>query len=135
MYIIDASVVLEWITKADNFSDSVTRLRKDLVENNKKLYAPEFILMEILNALYWKKIYSIKDINDFISFVIKSGIKLVGFSSNEVNSVGGLMFKHKVTSYDALYIHLAIANKCKLLTFDKQLLQLKEYTLKPQELY
>lgn len=135
MYIIDASVVLEWISKADDFSNSVTKLRNDLVENKKELYAPEFILMEILNALYWKKIYSIKDIEGFINFVIKSGIKLVGFSSSEVNSLGGLMFKYKVTSYDALYLHLAITNKCKLLTFDKQLLQVREYTLKPQELY
>ncbi|MGC8578222.1 MAG: hypothetical protein ACP5M7_09575 [Thermoproteota archaeon] len=55
--VVDASVVVKWFVEEEN-SDKAIKIRDKYIEGEIKLIAPEIITFEVLNALYYKKLFS-----------------------------------------------------------------------------
>jgi len=128
-FVIDASVVLEWVeTKESPQKQRALGLYERLVKGEVAFSAPSFLLVEVINVLYWKKRNTVEEIRDFVDRVKTSGINFVdgAFSADASDELLDAVGKHEITAYDAQYVILAKKLGVKLLTFDEKLLGIKE---------
>lgn len=126
--VIDASVVLEWIEtpESKNFTKAIS-VYENLKEGKIVVYAPLFLLMEVINVLFWKKKFERLEIEEFVNRVKETGVNFIGdFLPESANEVIDLMDKFKISAYDAQYVNLAIKKGVKLMTFDAKLQKIKE---------
>lgn len=129
--VLDASVVLEWLAQGKQ-ADASLKIHKAIIEGKVAAWAPDFLLVEIANILFWKKKFASKDIQQFIETIINIGIHF----DDEPNylhaqTMIGLMDQYRVTAYDAQYLCLAKKLECNLVSFDKQLLTMKDLVISP----
>jgi predicted nucleic acid-binding protein len=131
-YIVDASVAVKWLLeKNENYRDEARALYSSMKKGEIKLIAPTFLLVEILNILFKKKKVETEKIQRLINGLRNSGIVFVDTDQiikNETK-LEKVVFKYKTTAYDSLYLLLAQEEKCKLLTFDDELLKIKNLTV------
>ena len=83
-----------------------------------RLLAPDFIFLEIVNALR----YSLKEeslAQQTLRHILEFPLKLAHLSSADYKLILNLAWNNKTTSYDSAYHYLAIARNGDFLTFDK----------------
>lgn len=129
--VLDASIVLEWLAQGKQ-ADASLQIHKDILEGKIAAWAPDFLLVEVANILFWKKKFSAKDIQLFIETIMSIGIHF----DDEPNylhtqTMIDLIDQYRVTAYDAQYLYLAKKLECKLMSFDKQLLTIKDLVISP----
>lgn len=128
--VIDASVVLKWIPGEDEESVSEARQVYEMMMNDKlEIYAPTFLLIEVLNILTRKRKAKNSLIKKDIEQLQNGKIRLVDLDTYKFAELVDIIHKYKITSYDAIYCYLAQKKNCKLLTFDRQLLKLRDLTI------
>ncbi|OIO15363.1 hypothetical protein COV53_03045 [Candidatus Gottesmanbacteria bacterium CG11_big_fil_rev_8_21_14_0_20_37_11] len=133
--IIDASVVLKWIPGEKE--TEVTQARKTyklLKEKIIQVIAPSFLLLEVSNILFKKRKARVEIVSRAIQRLRACGIQYQDFRIDVVNEVIKLMSKYNITAYDAIYLSLAKTHKAKLLTFDKELLKIRDLTIGIEEM-
>jgi predicted nucleic acid-binding protein len=55
--VIDASVIVKWFVEEENSSKAM-EIRDRYIGGELRLIAPEIIIFEVLNALYYKNLFS-----------------------------------------------------------------------------
>ena len=55
--VVDASIIVKWFVEEEG-SDKSLKLRDRYIEGEIKLIAPELMIFEALNALYYKRLFS-----------------------------------------------------------------------------
>ena len=116
-YVLDASVVVKWYVP-EIHSEHALRLRG----RSHDLVAPEFLLIELANTLL-KKVRRAEFADDQVMSALASAADLLTF-----DSMTGLftrtveMARQFARSiYDALYVVLALEQRCPLITADRRL--------------
>lgn len=128
--VIDASVVLKWIPgKNEEKVEEAREIYKLMMVDKLEVWAPDFILLEVLNILANKRKADPKIIKKIIKDFTNGKINFVELGIEKIKAIEELVFKFKLTSYDALYLYLAKENNCKLLTVDRDLLKLHDLTI------
>ena len=61
--VLDASVLVKWFVEEDA-SDKALMLRDKYIEGELVILAPELILYEVLNALYFKRLFSREELRE-----------------------------------------------------------------------
>ncbi len=129
MIVVDASVAFKWF-KSDNedfHQESLQLLKQHLIGTNKVL-VPQFIFLELSNALGTKTLTSIdlakKHIQNLYSFDLD---KYQPDQKDIINSLT-LAKKHKTSVYDMLYAVIARRNKCKLVTADRKFVEKTKFS-------
>lgn len=129
--VLDASVVLEWLSSGKS-AKAALRIHEAIIRGQIAAYAPDFLLLEVANILFWKKRLAKELILGFVERLLAMGIS---FDSNPANLIVqelvNQMVKLKLTAYDCQYLYLAQKLKGKLLTFDQELLKIKDWTREP----
>jgi predicted nucleic acid-binding protein len=99
-------------------------INKELLSKD-QIIAPELIIYEVANAL-WKREYIIKDLQNgklhlsFFYNLISAGKITVVFPSEDLMQDSYLIAKRNgITTYDAIFVCLAIKLGLTLKTFDK----------------
>ncbi len=89
-----------------------------------------FLLIEVINICLNKKHFSFQRTLTVVKQLLVIGIMFIetDLGVENLGSLIELVNKHNISSYDALYLLLAKEKKCKLLTFDDQLLKIKDLT-------
>lgn len=132
--VIDASVVIGWITVKDEQELERVRQVYELVVRKKiEAWAPVFLLVEIFNILVMKKKVGVKEAREVMKRLRESGIKFAELGVKDIEKLGKIVGDCKVTAYDAEYLWLAEKKKCKVLTLDRELLKLKDLTVGLEE--
>ena len=134
-FAIDASIVINWFFSENekSFEESIELLR--VIKTGKIIvYSPEFLLIEVLNVFYKKKHFSSRKVEKIYRELLNVGIKFIPFSINEVRDIQKIVLKYNTTSYDAIYVEVAERKKCKLITMDKELLRIKNLTMRLDQL-
>lgn len=128
--VIDANFVLALISE-EEYSSYAEEIYNLIKSKNIIVYAPTFILVEVLNILIKKKKVNPEFVINSLSRLKKSGIVFLDTDGVIKNSfeLEDLVIKYNITSYDALYIMTALKCKCKLLTVDQELLKIKNLTV------
>lgn len=128
--IIDASVVLKWIPgKEEEGVEKAREIYKLMMREKLEVWAPTFLLVEVLNILVKKRKADILLVGKVIRKLMEGKIKFIETTLKDIAELERIVFEQKVTAYDAIYLLLAEKNKVKLLTFDEQLLRIKHLTV------
>ena len=128
--VADANVVLKWIpAKNEEKVVEAREIYKMMMAEQLEVFAPTFLLLEVLNILANKRKTDPNVIRKVIKDLAKGKIKFVELEIRKVSEIEKLVHKYRLTSYDALYLYLAKEKNCKLLTVDRQLLKLHDSTI------
>lgn len=117
--VIDTSVIVKWFVQESDTAKTQDILKQQ--KNNKiQIILPDIVLLELVNALYWGKKFEYENIVKALE--IMSRIKIIYKKVNDSLLLTSLllMVKHKIQSYDALFIALAEQEKCPLITVDRK---------------
>ncbi|MBI3384607.1 type II toxin-antitoxin system VapC family toxin [Candidatus Gottesmanbacteria bacterium] len=133
-FVIDTSVVLKWISgkKESDIKESL-ELYQLLKEGEVAIFAPSFLLVELLNILYWKRIFTHEEIISFIARVSESGINFVDLLKNDTEEILHVVLKYGVTAYDAIFLYVARTSDCKLVSADRKLHSLLDQVISPSQ--
>ena len=125
--VIDASVILKWFSKEID-SDKALKLKESHLSKEFILITPEFLILEIMNALRYKKI---DEPNLFKANKALWEIQLHVEHTNSflLEKTISLSLKHNLSIYDAVYAALAQLHGCQLVTVDEKLSKLPQAKL------
>jgi predicted nucleic acid-binding protein len=128
--VVDASVVVKWFVEEEN-SDKAIKIRDKYVEGGIELIAPEIINFEVLNALYYKKLFSESELKEISEALDSYSFSLYSLKGEYAEKTIEVALKNNITIYDASYIALSIIKNTYMYTADEKLVErLKENYLK-----
>jgi len=120
--VVDASIALKWVmTEAG--SDEASLLLADMVDRDLSLVAPEHLLGEIGNGLRKRVAQGALSADDALAAmeaIAALDLELVGGSERWFRSLSAAL-QWEVTTYDALYVLLAVDLDAELITADVRL--------------
>jgi predicted nucleic acid-binding protein len=120
--VLDSNVVLGWL-----LNDSVTvgedqNLISELVYKRIKVMAPSLLILEVVNACYWRHHLSTKEIAALLQRLADLEIE---YENDEMRvfDLVKLVGSARLSAYDAWYLHLTMVSDGVLITHDKALLK------------
>lgn len=129
--VLDASVVLEWLSKGKK-ADAATTIHNHILQGVIAAWAPDFLLVEVANILLRKKNLPQDDVRKFIETLLAMGILFDDEPDHgTIRAIVDLAGTYRITTYDAKYIYLAQKLRCKLVSFDQDLLRITELVEAP----
>lgn len=128
--VIDASIILKWVPgKNEERVEEARKIYTLMMDDKLEIWAPDFILLEVLNILANKRKTNKKIIKRIIEDFAHGKINFYNIDRTQIIQLEEIVYKYKLTAYDAQYLFLAQKEKCKLLTVDRQLLKLSDLTI------
>ena len=118
-YVVDASVAIKWFSDEEGSIDARDFLRRH-VEGKIQLTAPDLLLYEVGNALARGKQLDAESIEDALSFILTSGIRLFSLVDDTMHLAVKMCDKYRLTFYDAAYASLAADLDVPLLSADSK---------------
>lgn len=129
--VLDASVILGWLEEGRQ-GEAARVIHSDVIKGKISAWVPDFVFVEVMNILYWKKKLPLDDINAFLDRILTAGIQVDDTPLRlEIHNVLLLVVRYRISAYDAQYLRLAQRLNAKLVSFDKELLQIKEWVVAP----
>ena len=125
--VVDASVIVKWFVEEEG-SDKSLKLRDKYIEGRVGIIAPELVIFEALNALYYKKLFSEDELKEISEALEAYSLTLYPLRGEYADKAVEIAFKNDVTIYDASYIALAVIKDTRMYTADKKLIR----KLKPE---
>ncbi|MEW6482686.1 MAG: type II toxin-antitoxin system VapC family toxin [bacterium] len=120
MYILDASVIVKWFIEEDD-----TKKAKALMDGHIRgrfvLIMPGLLIYEVSNVLKMSGGFSEDEIHESIQRLYDLGLEIVAPLPNIVHPPIALMFKRKISFYDAFYVSLADMLGFEFITADERL--------------
>lgn len=124
--VIDANVVLKWIPgKNETKVEEARGLYAMMLGGKCQIWSPKLLLVEVLNVLIRKRRADADIVSVAMNILLKRQIKYWEMESEQIKDLEKLMKKYGLTAYDAQYLLLAKQLKCKLITYDEELLKVK----------
>lgn len=127
--VVDASVIVKWFVD-ETQSQQALALRDKHVSREIQIIAPEILPFEVLNALYYKKLFSEEELKEISKAIEAYSFRLFPLIGNYTQITVEVACRNDITLYDASYIALAMFKNTYLYTVDLKLIRkLKaEYT-------
>lgn len=114
-------MVLKWILTDEPDREEALLLRQRHIRDEDPIAAPDLLLYEAANVLAMKgddPQWVLQGFQDLYSV----GLYLHPFDLPEFSKTVELAFRYKITAYDACYLALAQALRCRFVTADERLL-------------
>lgn len=119
--VVDASIILSRIMPDEIVSTMFEDEYMDHIKKNIVFIAPKLLSFEILSALKSACKSKRLDIDLALDLYNNFDELDIRYLEIDLSKVISLALKYNLSTYDAVYLRLAIENKCRLLTLDKQL--------------
>ncbi|MEM2893802.1 MAG: type II toxin-antitoxin system VapC family toxin [Candidatus Bathyarchaeia archaeon] len=119
--IVDASVVVKWFVD-EEYSNKAIKIRDMYIDGKIRILAPEIINFEILNALYYKKLFSENELREISEALDAYSFDLYSLKGEYSRKTVEIMFYNDITIYDASYISLAVMRNTFMYTADEDLI-------------
>ena len=120
--VVDASIVVKWFVEEEG-SDKSLKLRDRYIEGKIRIIAPELMIFETLNALYYKRLFSEEELKQISEALEAYSFTLYSLRGEYANKALEVAFKNDITIYDASYIALAIIRNTHVYTADEKLIR------------
>ncbi len=120
--VVDASIVVKWFVYEEG-SDKALEIRDKYISGELKLIAPENINFEVLNALYYKRLFSEEEIKEIAEALDAFSFELYPLKGGYAKKTVEVAFKNSITIYDSSYISLAIMKNTYMYTADEKLME------------
>jgi len=128
--VLDASVLVKWFVEEDA-SDKALLLRDRYIEGELVILAPELILYEVLNALYFKRLFSRGELMEISEALEAYSFSLYPLRGEYAEKTLEIAFDNDIPIYDASYVALAMIKDALMYTADEKLIhRLKDGYLK-----
>ena len=121
MIVADASVVLKWVLPDELLREEALSLRQRHATGEDPIAAPDLLFYEVANVLPSRWEEAAKATETF-SELCAVGLYMHSFEFSEFARAMELAHRYKITTYDASYVALAQALRCRLVTADERLL-------------
>ncbi len=119
--VLDASAALKWFVREEE-SEEMRELLSRHLSGELELHSPEFLLVELANALRYASGIGPADVLRAVEAVRSLHLKLVD-DFELLGEAVELAFEGEVTVYDSLYVSLARRLGGRLITYDGELLR------------
>lgn len=122
LVVVDASVALKWVVSEPG-SDAANALLTDMAEGTTTLVAPEHLVGEVGNGLRKRVAQRILDADDALgalAAITSLDLGFIGGADRWFRSLGAAL-DWDLTTYDALYVLLALDLDSELITADLRL--------------
>lgn len=134
--IVDASVALKWFPlKGEQFIQEALGVWDKIQLKKIRAYAPLFMLVEIANVLARKKKVEAVIFKNILKKLADSEIVFVDLKKTDLGRLGILINKYGLTAYDAQYLLLARQLKCKLVSYDEELLKITDWVARVKDIF
>lgn len=120
--VADASVIVKWFVEEEN-SDKALMLRDKYIEGEIRIAAPELMPLEVLNALYYKRLFSRDEMREISEALEAYSFTLYPLRGEYAEKTVEVAFENDVTVYDASYIALAVVKNTHVYTADEKLVK------------
>jgi predicted nucleic acid-binding protein len=121
-FVVDASVVLKWFILAEEEElQSAYLLRNDYKDRAVDLFAPDLLIYEVANVLRYKNIPA--EIIEKALASLYAMDFLVPVRHKTMTEAVRIARRFDVTVYDSIYISLALACGCRMVTADLHFIQ------------
>jgi len=128
--VVDASIVVKWFVEEEG-SDKALRLRDKYIDGEISIIAPELIIFEVLNALYYKRLFSESEMKEISEALEAYSFTLYSLKGEYAEKTIETAVENGITIYDASYVALAMIKDTYMYTADEKLIEkLKEEYLK-----
>jgi len=121
-FVIDASVVIDWITLAEDTDLPIHKISGLAILKKIDLYAPSYLISEVCNVLKQRYKYPEEKINSVIKKLDSLGLHYLEINSQHWPELLKISFQYNLTIYDSYYLFASLQTKTKLITSDKALL-------------
>ncbi|MEM0024350.1 MAG: type II toxin-antitoxin system VapC family toxin [Thermofilaceae archaeon] len=118
--VVDASVVVKWFVEEEG-SDKALEVRDRYVNGELKLIAPELLPFEVLNALYYERLFTIGELKSVAEALDAFFFELYPLRGEYAKLTLEVAQENNITIYDAAYVSLAILKNTRLYTADAKL--------------
>lgn len=120
-YVIDASVAVKWFMHAEDSALQALALRSAHVKRLAVLSAPDLLVYEVVNALRYSPAFNEDQVAQATSSLFGLELELVAPNATVTKRAARLAAAAGVSLYDAVYLALAEAQCCLLVTADDKL--------------
>lgn len=126
---IDTSALIKLFVEEEEKGKEVVRGLLSLTRKARiNLYASSLVLAELANILAWAKKEEKTLVDKTLFKLIKTRIIFSDLKLADLDKkLTERMFNYNLTAYDAIHLGVAVHNKVKLVTEDKQLLKIKDW--------
>ena len=120
--VIDASVAAKWFLE-EEFSTQARQIRDDYAADLAEVYAPSLLPYEVLNALRFSKVFSLKELKQIAEILDGFSLSLCSFEGPLSLRAIEIADSADLSVYDASYCALAKELGFPLYTADEKLLE------------
>ncbi|MBI2611441.1 type II toxin-antitoxin system VapC family toxin [Candidatus Gottesmanbacteria bacterium] len=115
--VIDASVAVKWFIEEENSSVAQNLLQKHR-EQKIKILAPDILVLEVLNGLYYSAHFRREDLHIIARRLFSFEIEYISLYEKLTSDAIKIVANYGITPYDSLFIALAEKENCPLITAD-----------------
>ena len=117
--VVDSSIVVKWFIEEEK-SKEARQLLKKHEDELITLYAPDIIILEVLNALFFKAGFPKDQLIGTLNKLYNVELHLISIQQKLSQKTLGIVIREEITFYDGLFIALAQELDCYLITNDKK---------------
>ena len=121
MIVADASVILKWILVDEMGREEALVLWQRHIQGKDPIAVPDLLLYEVANVLPMKRDDPQRALEGFQE-IYSAGLYFHSFDLLEFSRSVEMALHYKITTYDACYLALAQALRCRFVTADERLL-------------
>jgi len=112
-FILDTSVIIKWFSEYDeNDLEKALHLREEILDGSLSIVVPEFLFLELANALRYNKRFNERDVKDAVNSVYIMGFDVKALEISTMACAVEMAFNYNVAVYDAYFLALShIENK------------------------
>jgi len=120
MHVIDASVIAKWYIVEED-TDKALYIRNKYISGDIKITLPDLTILELANAIRFKKNSTLQDVKDVLDNFNKLQFKIIEVTIDLVQKASEFSYDYNISIYDALYITLADKIGYEFITADEKL--------------
>ena len=121
MIVVDASVILKWFALEEEYRENALLLKDRHALGKERIIGPELLLYEVANVLRMKRDDLQSAVEAFSAFC-SVGIEVHALEPSDLTEAMRLSHAYGISTYDASYLALAQAQRCRLVTADERFL-------------
>lgn len=120
MRVLDTSVIYKWYIEEKDTAKALL-LRDDFVKKGVETVIPDFLFLELSNALRYNSEMKQEDVEEIIDNLFELGLETVVTTPTFTKKALKIAYDYQITVYDALYLALAQNLEFEFITADKKL--------------
>lgn len=123
MVVVDASAAYKWFSKEEPYFEASFKIIAEHKLGKQEIIAPYFLVCELANAWATKTDLTLRQAKLNLKKLQDANIELFALDFPLIQRALTFSRKYQITVYDAIYVALAQAKKCNLITADEKLLK------------